>query len=370
MARVSWAQWRAELKTPLAPERRGDRSTEPLEMTGYWRIESAKTKPDYPVSIWTRVKPRQPSDGEAEEGDATIFQIGHKLRNTAEARTEWDEFATGTFLKCIAVSKADWDRALASGFWPSDGKPARQMSEAEKAGIPETVEGGNAPPIEATLEDQIKTLAEAIEATVEPTTVEQANALEEKLGRMRRLLKLAEAEREKEKEPFLTGGREVDAKWQAIGLPGGNAYRAGELRKKAFLKKEEDRVKAEAEKERKRQQAIIDAENQRIREENEKRLAEALAAPVGDKQPEVEFIEEVKAAPVVEVPKVSVGSAFGRSSGLKTKSVATVTDAAKLAQHFLDTKDEDFLKYLLERAQKAVRAKITLPGVAVEDQRV
>lgn len=374
----SYTQWRDELTAPLPPERRGDRLTEAHLMSGFWRIESAKTKPDYGVAIWTE-------QGRSE----TIFQIGHRIRNTAEHDTEWQEFATGTFLKCIAVSKADWSAALETGFWP-DGKPARQMSVEEKAGLPAAPPEGepsNAPPVEESLADQIKNLAEVLEATAEPMAQVEADALAGKLDRMRLLLKLAEGEREKEKAPFLQGGREVDARWQAIGGPGGEAYRAGETRKKAFLKKEEARVAAAAAAERKRQQQLIDAENEkiridneRIRKEHEARQAEALAAARAVKPGEIiesseVEVEEIQLVPelapaVVETPKVSAGSAFGRSTGLTTKKVGNVTDTRKLVEFFLTTEDADFGVYLADRAQKAARAKIALPGVTITEERV
>lgn len=283
--------WQAELSKPGLMSRD---TTDPVD--GFWRINAAKTKADHPVAIW-------------HEGGSEIIQIGRSTRH-AGASAEADDFRSKSWMHCQAVTQEAYNAALETGFW-SDGKPSRRMSDEEKMGI-DTGSGDNNAPLSESLADQIAALADKINKTAEPTTQDQANALSGMLDKMRALLKLAEAERVKEKQPFLDGGKEVDQRWQAIGEPGGNAYRDGEARRKAFLKKLQDKLDAEARAERKRQQDAVDAENDRIRKENQKRMDEAHdfggvdGSDLTVEPPEL--LPEV-AAPAIEAPRAKIGRA-------------------------------------------------------------
>jgi len=350
--------WHAEQKTPTPEERRADRTTEAAEMSGFWRMHGARTKTDWPVAIW---------NGEGQ--DETIFQIGRKVRNTAEHRDEWDDFVASSWLHCTAVTEREYHDAMGTGFWV-DLKPARQMTEEEKLGI-DTSTGGNNPPIDESLADQIASLVDKAKATPEPKTQDEANAATAILDKLRALLKRAEAERVTEKEPFLQGSREVDAKWGAIANPGKEAGVDLDNRRKAYLRKEQARLDAEAAAERKRQQDLVDAENERIRKENEARLAAAQDHgnydPTDPTDEPPELLPEV-AAPVIAAPRATASSAYGRASGLKTVKVAVVDDPTKLASHFIEAKDVDFADYLQKRAAAALRGKVTLPGCSSKDE--
>lgn len=363
-----FALWRAEMKAPNSVDRDPSQGDISKMISGYWRIIGAKTKPDYPVAIML-----------SEDESATVFQIGRKRpMNSVEHDTEWHEFLGGSWLKCQAVSKADWTHALEQGRWP-DGKPSRQLSDEEKAGIAGGTEG-NQPPKEEALADQIKTLAAALDATKEPTTQEEANKLSEKLERMRGLLKLAEAERVQEKEPHLQASREVDARWKDIKAPGEKAGIEAEARRKSYLRRRQaelDAIAAEEERQR-REAARAEQEAERTRlaeEESARRRAEAEAAgftaeevdQVAQVAPEEIPLPEPEVAPV-EAERAVAGGAYGRASGLRKVRVAVVEDPTKLAAHFIEGKDEDFAAYLQKRAAAAVRAKVSLPGVGSREE--
>lgn len=344
MADTRYLYWRAELKNPKSQSR----DTADGYTDGFWRAHAAKTKTDYPVAIW-------------HDGDDEMIQVGRK--QFAGNLPEGNDFRDGTWQHCTAVTKEEYDAAVETGFWP-DGKPARKMDETERMGI-DISAGDNAAPVEETIADQITSLAAKIDKTPEPTTQDQANALSGLLDKMRVLLRLAEAERVKLKEPHLQAGREVDATWSAIKTPGEQAGIAGEARRKAFLRKEQARLDEEARQERIKQQAVIAAENERIRLENEARFAEAQQAGAAD----VELVPEVTApAPIVEPPRATAGSAFGRASGLKKVKVVDAIDYPVLTKHLLDVGDENFREYLMTRAKAATRAKVTLPGVLTKDE--
>jgi hypothetical protein len=342
---TDWRYWRAELKAPGSqPRDTNDR------VAGYYRSDGARTKPSWPVAVWY------------DEDGTPHVKVGNSQK---DGEAEYLTFKSeATWHRCVAVEHADYLVAMETGKWISDGKHARHLDEAAKHDI-DLSPGDNAAPVEESLADQIKALADKIDATPEPTTQEQANALSGHLDKMRALLRLAEAERVKLKEPHLQAGREIDATWAAVKQPGEQAGIAGEGRRKAFLRKEQARLDAIAEQERIDRQKAIDAENERIRLENEARFAEAQQAGAAD----VELEPEVTApAPAVEPPRATAGSAFGRASGLKRVKVVDAIDYPVLTKHFLDVGDEDFRNYLMDRAKKATRAKVTLPGVSVRDE--
>ena len=365
-----WGQWQAEKTNPLPEERRMERPTDPALMNGYWRKVGARTEFDEPIVIWTEEDAERNPDGWS-----TVLQWGFDEKNNHwstphiidETSKRWVSFIGVGWLKCIAVSKADWSVAVETGRWP-DGKPARRMSTEEKLGI-DVEAGDNAAPVEESLGDQIATLADKLAKAQEPTSADEASKLAGDLDRMRILLKKADEARVAEKEPFLEGGRKVDAKFKAIVEPGSSAYTTGTARQKAWLRKEQARLDAEAAAERNRLQEIANQENERIRQENAARMAEAQQHGTLD-QPdaEPELLPEVAAPPVVEAPRAKAGSAFGRASGLRRVQLAVVDDPMKLATYFLDSKDADFAAYLQTRAAAALRGKIVLPGCLSKEE--
>lgn len=375
----SWSVWRAELDHPTPEERRLDRPTEPSQINGYWRVPGARTKHDIPVLIWTKAG-----------ATATIFQIGNRRpRNTTEDAEAWERFVSGMWLSCNAVPKADWDHALKEGRWP-DGKPAKEMDVDEKLGV-EVARGtgdGNEPTVEESLETQIKALSTKIMSVAEPTTQEEADALSELLVKLKRLLDLAEAERVKEKEPFLQGGRDVDAKWQAIGRPGGDAYREGTARKKSFLKKEQDRREAEARAENKRRreeaEAAAKAERERIAEETRQRLAAEAAKEAAEQGiPSSEVISEDEIAqradeaaaeavpaPVIEEvqpERPTSGPAYGRQTGLKKVKKGKIEDGPLFLAKLWENGNEDLKALAQKLANRAAKAGIKVDGMVVEE---
>ena len=132
-----WGQWQAEKTNPLPEERRMERPTDPALMNGYWRKVGARTEFDEPIVIWTEEDAERNPDGWS-----TVLQWGFDEKNNHwstphiidETSKRWVSFIGVGWLKCIAVSKADWSVAVETGRWP-DGKPARRMSTEEKLGI-------------------------------------------------------------------------------------------------------------------------------------------------------------------------------------------------------------------------------------------
>jgi hypothetical protein len=387
----SYLLWKSELQTPTTEDRRADRPTDPQKLSGFWRINAAKTKPDYPVAIWT------------EEGQgATIFQIGRKIMNTVEHDTEWHEFVAGSWLDCTAVTKADWSQALDTKFWP-DGKPAMRMTDEEKMGI-DVTPGDNNAPVSETLAEQIAALVEKAKAMPEPTTQAQADAATGILDKLRSLLRLAEAERVAEKEPHLEAGRAVDAKWSNIMSPAKDAGAELDARRKAYLRKEQQRLDdIAAEETRKRQEEArraAQAERERLQREADERAAEerrrrqeeaaakaAEAAAANDAAERQRLEDEAKAAEEaaanvqaeevaepeveevapVEAERATAGTAYGRNSGLKKVKRGRITDMVAFLTANADNSD---IKELAQKiANRLAKAGHAVAGMTIEEVR-
>lgn len=348
----SYDLWYRELASPTPEARRADRPTDRLYINGFWRMDGARTKPSWPVAIWTDVE----KDGEAKTD--TIFQIGRKVQNTFEHPAEWAEFTENGWLKCVAVSESDWHQALGTGYWPSDNKPARQMTEEEKLGV-EVQTGGNNAPVEELLADQISGLAELLEKTAEPASNEDASLLAGRLDKMRLLLKKADDARVVEKEPYLQGGREVDARWKAVAQPGDTAYAAATARQKAWLRKEQARIVAEGLAERKRLQDEADRQRQEIVDaEKAKGVPEAVAeasAPV------------IEVAPV-EAPRATASSAFGRASGLRKVKRGHIDNMAEFVTALAEIKHPELLTLAQKLADRAAKAGVPIKGMTIKEE--
>lgn len=352
MANEGYALWFAELKSPTPEDRRADRSTDPKLLSGFWKILGARTKIDWPLSIWS-------DQGQ----DATIFQIGRRVMNTVDHQTEWQEFASQSWLNTVAVTQAEWDKALSTGWW-SDGKVARAMSAEERSGM-ELPSGGNAPPLDESLADQIEaaaSTAKALEVT-DQTSADKATGI---LDKLRLLIRKAEAERVTEKAPILEEGKRIDDRWATIKAPGLESGEALEKRRKAWLKKEQDRLDAIAAAETKRRQDEARAEAQRIAdEENARRALEA--EELGQVPAETVKAEEIEVPIVpVEAPRAKAGTAFGRASGLKKGRVGVITDKAKFIAAISGF--PDFTEFLDAKVAKLAKANVLLDGMTIREE--
>jgi len=327
--------WHKELKEPQSQERDTNE-----HIAGFWRIKAAKTKPDYPVAIWYVNNEQQ-------------LAIGRQKPNAGENDT-WFDFIGMTFPKCEAITEQAYKQALETGFW-SDGKPARKMDDNEKMGI-DVSRGGNNPPIEESIADQIKNLADIAKDIPEPKTQEEANKATVIVDKLRGLWKVAEATRIKEKAPHDEAGKAVQAKWLPIMLPAKEEGVALDKRRKAFLLKEQKRLDDER------------AEKQRIANEEAKKETERLQAIADAKAKEegAGLAEKVEVAPVtVEEVKATAGGDFGRNSGLRKTRVGVIVDFDKFIAAIKDA--PDFIEFLDKKAQSAARSQIALDGLEIKE---
>lgn len=338
-----YRQYHAMLKRGTPPDPQGDK-----DACGFWRIQAAKTKEDYPVAIYPNAEGR------------ILVKVGRQAP-CVEGSTDYWEFFGGSWTKVKAVARADYDHALQQGFWLDDGKAARKQTVEEAAGVKP---GANDPPVEELIEDQIKNLAESIKAAADPDDEDQAITLSSKLDRLAKLMAIAEAKRVEEKAPHLEAERAVEAKWRTIREPGVQAEVVGKAKRSRYLTKKQAKLDEEARIETARLKKVTDAENERRRILNENAVAEAEA--VGQATETIELHQEIE-APVVAPERARVSSTFGRATSNRKVRTAVIEDIKVLTEYFIHSGDATFREYLQGRAQAAVRSKITLPGVIVKE---
>lgn len=385
-----WAYWKSEIVRveaggPPIPE---DRHSDPAAIIqGYWRVEAAKTKHDWPVLLW-----REPNPDTNPEGLFSIqWGAGRpKVMTTEEA----EEFAATTFLKCRAVRRADWTLAAERGQW-GDGKISRPTSTEEKHDIiPDTPanEGGNNPVDEETGEEvdafwlQIKSKlslqADKASELGKVVTIKhggkpvpflkiesQADAVKAAAIRdaIREIGGMGEKKRKEEKKPHDDAAAAVQAKWVPVLEPASvialallNGIDDWQAREKARLEAEE---------------------RERVRKETAERLkreadeAAAVAAAAGQPAPTVPTDDEIAAqaqqaaaeAPVEVAKPVVQGGVYSKAVGKAKTKVGTIVDAKAFVMALLDAGDEELTEFLQKRANAAARAKIKVAGVEFTD---
>lgn len=352
-----YAVWQAA-KRGTAADPQNDQA-----ICGFWRIASAKTKPDTPVAIWP-------------VGDQQVAKIGRRDPVT-EGSKDWHDFIGWGWTKCVPVEKAEYDAAIANGEW-ADGKSSRQQSDEERLGVA-AGEGDNAPPADELIEDQIKAAVESAQAITKVTSADEARKANELAERLQGLYRLGDAQRDKEKRPHDDAAKAVQARWLPIITPAETERKRLIAVAKEWIKTEEARLAREAEAERRKKQAAIDAENERIREANRKAAADAEArrieqlgnAPIGSEpepEPEPELEQEIAPAKV-EVPKVQAASTFGRATGLRKVTRGTITDMAALAAALVAIKHPELVELLQKLADRAAKAGVPLAGMEITETR-
>ena len=346
-----YTRWRAELAGHQEPERQNVDT----DISGWYRLEGAKTKPSWPVVIWVPI-----------DSDEIAVRVGGKEFGSKDegGATEFHEFIGSGWLHCIAVSKAAYDAARQTGRWPSDGKPARQMDSNEKLGIDVNPSSNQASADEA-IEDQINAAVDTARKITKVTNADEARKANEMAERLNGLFKLGDAERDKQKRPHDEASKAVQSHWLPIITPAADERTRVIRLAKAWIKSEEDRLAADAEKERQARQAVIDAENERIRKENEARVAAQAEAGLPDEVPEL--VPEIAPAAPVAAPKVQAPSTFGRATGLRTVKKAKITDIVKLLTALSTHKE--MLEFAQTLANRAAKAGIALDGMTIEETR-
>lgn len=189
---TEYAVWGALVATHGSPKRESEVSA------GVWRRESGKGYAT-PVATWF------------DEGLA-FAKVGDQEAIDPDCGDEWLRFASETWPKLSAFSQEAYDHAMETGAWP-DGVPVRAPKQQDREAI-----GGNHPP-EGTVE---ALLAEAQDAVDKAAVLVKAGAAKTQkdadiAANVAKTLTETKAKiiaaHKVEKEPWLQGGRDVDAKF-------------------------------------------------------------------------------------------------------------------------------------------------------------
>lgn len=315
---MSYEFWRIELDSPKSQDRL---SVEAKDIWGFWRIEGARTKPDYPFAAW-------------EENGETVFKFGRKAPILSGSE-EGQNALSFSFPHAIAVSEDEYKAALLEGTW-SDGKPSRQPGAVadERA----TEGQSNYAPVHEVLRERVDSILEKIAALKPIDSQAKADKLAELGQQLKAVLTEAAGAWTKEREPHESTLTGIATNYAFVGV-GDGVLKQSRLDLREFLKAEEARLAKIAEEARKSSEVVGDADG-----------AEALGG--------------VTPTPP---PKAKASSAFGRATVLRTVRKGVITDRAKFLRAVKD--DDDVTEVLQRKANALARAGTKKPGMEIEESR-
>lgn len=368
-----WAWWRAALKDPtqigktlLIHDGEPQCGFYVQRSRKEWRNGIATISDPQIVAIWV-------------DDDGTMQSV----IGAGEARMSVNPQDIWTWVAALPIEHALYDRIYSGGDWPEEYLP-KAPSAPEPPKVPEvapepmvvvnrapvygmpivprsdgtTSLGDNGgPALGEEIADQVKA-ENALLRRLTETLVDDKDTAEkvgECVNRLRKLKKQAEDEHKVAKEPWLEGGRAVDAAFKPAITAADDGIRLGSAKVRVFLAKEQARLEQIARDEAALKQAEID------RKAREK--AELTGAPVEDIE-----IKQVKPKQVV----AKVGTAAGRSLTANARKwfKAEITDYDTL---LAAVKSEDDVRQAVERVAHRIANTKDAPVPAgmrvVEDER-
>ncbi len=208
----------------------------------------------------------------------------------------------------------------------------------------------------------------------EVQTVDEGNAsqVRDVIGSGSELAKEIEKQRKGDKQPHLDASRAIDAAYRPVTDEVSSAVKQLKGLLGKFLADQEriarDKAQEEARKLREAEEAAEQVEDDPFL---------AATADVSEAASDITLatekarLAEMEAKAASRIPSETGGF---RATGLKTKRVAVVTDAAALAQHYVERGNTDLIALLERLANADVRhakgGPVNLPGVLVEEERV
>lgn len=261
---------------------------------GMYRRRKGKGGPWIPAAIW-------------QENGELRCRIGN---DAADPHVEW------LWLAKNPVPQEDAMAAFQTGRWPDDMAPD-----------PAPTIGHNNGPVD--LPDQLKieidNAAYWLEKIQTITNQQDCTIAANMAGALVKIANEAKAKHAEEKEPHLTAGRAVDAKWLSLIESAKNLAAKLKGASGAWMVAEEKRLQ---------------------KEQLRSASPEGIAEPIKFK---------------------AVGGARGQKVALKTYRVAVITDYTAL---FMALKDNAAIKELVEKlANRSAQAGVTLPGMEISEER-
>jgi hypothetical protein len=283
------------------------------------QVREGKPPKSWPVAIW--VGDDSPLPGGTKSMRVLIG--GRRLLRENEKDDTGDipylAFVDSGWPRCLPVSAEEYQTVIDGGSWKDEHDAVSRSNRAPPANS------------FAAIADRIDDLAREADALIkagaaaDQATCDQAADLANALGQLEQR---ADTARKDEKEPHLEAGRAVDAKWKPA------IARAGDSKTK---------LKARV-----ITPYLAELERQRLAAEFEQLT---LGTPPD----------------AAAQPKATAGTR-GRPVSMREKVTVTITDRAALLAHFAS--HDEITAVLQTLAERAVRAKMTPPGVGVTVEKV
>jgi hypothetical protein len=267
---------------------------------GFYRTRRSKADRSFaPVAIWIDA-----------DGNMQATKDGSEI----------DPFAIWTYACRHPVPEAEWRKAVADGRWSDDAPP------------PPVSANMSSDPVEA-IRAQLAGEEMEIARFLASPIVDQARAdsAANWAARIGEIETRAEDERKREKEPFLDGGRKIDAKWKPLVTLADELKRRLKVALRPFLE-EQDRKQREAD---------------RLRRE---------AADAG------------ASIPAAVTVKTNAGT-IGTKTALRTVKVGVLVDTSAFAQHLIQIKQPDIMELLATIANRMARAGVSAPGMEIREEK-
>ena len=301
---------------------------------GFYKRRLVKDGPWLPIAFWRN------------KDDQIVCGFEGKLVDPIE---HW------TFAAKYPVSEASYRYYIRNGHWLDE------APQTPRSNMPSD-------PFEAlTLEiqDKLEQAQNWLKTAPKAPTETDANMARNMQAALLQLNKRADAMHKAEKQPHLDAGRAVDAKFEFRKLVATVADRLRDVFT-AFMKAEEVRARAEAQKK---------FEEERQKAQEERNAAEKERERLEREDPALALITEPE--PLPELPlapepvKIQVGGGIGRKAGLKTVYIGRILDWQKVIQHFSGHQQiRDLLQKLVDADVRLNKVQCSIPGVEVVEERV
>jgi hypothetical protein len=311
-----WAWWQAALKGNFGPIHDGD------PQQGYYRVrtkdkQTGKKGPWEPVAIWV----------DEETGEWLAYRNGRE----ANAVDIW------TWVCREPITYEAYNKAIGGEGWDDDA-PVRETTDPENADPHKQ--------LLASLEKDRKQAETLIKTGVK--TKADADKIAGWSKRLAGLKKDAEARRVVEKQPFLDGGRVVDAKWKEITDAADGLVKQLKKALEPYLKEQKREEEARAQKAAQEAEAL---RQEAVRLNDEDSRAAALQAAD-------------RAEAEAKVEKKSAGST-GSKVSLRVEKIGKVDDYAKAAQALVEMKHPDMIALIDQLANRAARSGMPFAGMTI-----
>ena len=293
-------------------------------------------------------------DANGEKSIRVGTEAEHQIMSADEAARRW------TWVAENVVSKADYMTAWTTGTW-ADGTPTK---------APALPAGSNLPtdPFErllAEVNDKMSSAEQFASEGTEAIDKTRADRARNMQAELLAFLKNADAMHKAEKQPHLDAGRAVDEKFRFREKISALAKRLYNIYD-TYVVAEDARLRAEADRKHKEEQARILAERAKIEQE---RKRQAVDDPIAFHTSPAPELPELPLAPP-PVPKVNVGGGVGRAAGVRTDWKGEIENYDLVVEHFKAHDDvRELMQKLVDRAVKASKSQATIPGVKVREVR-